>query len=262
MGTAHVATIHFHERIVDRKQFQFGTYTLPAVPLGAPPVVIEVPDKIQIDRGPFKDSMRGNQRSIVKFPETGQVIAHDIVHECTASGLGMTEGCHPGIWFVRESMPLLHEQDVIENGRMMFAQGTQQRDAEGGAMWRPATEAEKSAMWAEDLADAIVSDAAYAEMLIAYANSLDERIWSKAISPVTKAAAKHYNITTGWNTKAGALERMSCPHCGEQVVKTAAVCRFCTRVVDPVRAAINEEKLKNMTLKGKAADRQQSLVAA
>ena len=260
MGTAHVATIHFHERVVDRKQFQFGTFTLPAVPLGDAPVVIAIPDKIQIDRGPFKDSMRGNQRSVVKFPETGQVIAHDIVKECTASGLGMTEGCHPGTWVVRESMPLLYEQDVFENGRLIAAQGTHQKDAEGGALWRPATDEEKAVMWAEDLADAVKSDAAYAEMLIAYANSLDERLWAKAISPVTKAAAKHYSITTAWNTKAGALERMPCPHCGEQVVKTAAVCRFCTRVVDPVRAALNEEKMKNMTLKGKA-DRQ-ALVAA
>ena len=159
MGTAHVATIHFHERVVDRKQFQFGTFTLPAVPLGDAPVVIAIPDKIQIDRGPFKDSMRGNQRSVVKFPETGQVIAHDIVKECTASGLGMTEGCHPGTWVVRESMPLLYEQDVFENGRLIAAQGTHQKDAEGGALWRPATDEEKAVMWAEDLADAVCGDA-------------------------------------------------------------------------------------------------------
>jgi hypothetical protein len=255
MGTARVATVHFYPVTVDRRQFGFGVYELPAVPLGAKPAVIEIADKIQTDRGPYQDSHNKNVRSIRKFPETGQVIAYDIVHQATELGLGMTDTCRPGIWRIRESLPEVYTEDVLENGRVIHAKGDLVKDADGTAMWREASEREKAQMWVEDEAAARAADAAYADMLIAGANSMDPKLW-RFISPITKAAAKHYNIVADWNTKVGALERIACPHCAEQIVKTAAKCRFCGGIVDAVRVALNDEIAKNAIARAKSASKE------
>ncbi len=249
MGTAHVATVHWFPVTVDRKLFGFGVYPLPAVPFGKRPEVIEVRDMVQYDYGPYMESSDKRRRPKKAFPETGQVIALDIVKHCTERGYGMVRGCHPGIWVVRESMPLLHETDVYIDGRVHFKAGDQQIDAEGSALWRPATPKEAQTMWDEDEAYAREADAAYAMALIEIANGIDEKSWSKIIFPITKSAAKHYTITTPWNTKAGVLERMPCMHCGEPIIKTAVRCRFCTGIIDPIKAAYNEEKLQNVFLK-------------
>jgi hypothetical protein len=249
MGVAHVASIHWWPYKIDRKQFGFGVFEIPAVKLGDKPFILEVKDKIQVEQGPYQDSNTKRVRSIKRFPETGQVIARDIVNHCTTNGNGMTAGCHPGIWVVRESVPDLHEENVIgEDGRVLFPKGTHKIDADGGALWKPATAEQKAAMWAEDLEANTQADAAYIESLCAYWDSQDPKKW-RFIPPMVKAGAKQYSLTKEWNSKAGALERVACPHCGEQIVKVAAICRFCTRVVDPARNALNEERLKNFALK-------------
>ena len=239
MGTAHIATVHWWPVLVDRKQFGFGVFTLPAVaPLGAGAQVITVTDKVQTDRGPYSESQDRRKRSIRKFPETGEVIARDIVHNCTETGNRMSAGCHPGIWRVRESMPLLYETDVFEESHLTHRAGEQQVDAEGTGLWRPATDAEAKAMWDEDEAHARAADAAYVEELIAYADSVDERNW-RWVSPITKAGAKHYGITRLWNNKAADLAKVPCPRCGEPTYKAAVQCK-CGYIIDPLRAAEQE----------------------
>ncbi len=252
MSTAHIATIHFHPVKVDRRQFGFGVYELPVVPAGDKPFILTITDKVQIERGPYQESSNRKVRSIRRHPETGQVIANDIVNSATRQGIGMTHDCHPGIWVVRESMPVIWEQDIIdEGGHLLHSKGQIQTDAEGTAIWREASEEEKTAMWAEDLAANIAADASYAEWLIQQANAMDERQWAKGITAVTKAAAAHYKITTDWNTKAGALQRVPCPHCKEQVMKGAVRCRHCSQIIDPEAAALLEARQENSMLKAK-----------
>ena len=248
MGTAHVATIHWWPREVDRRTFQFGIFVLPAVPLGAKPQIIAVTDKVQKEKGPYGESQDRRKRSTKLFPETGEIIARDIVQECTQTGYGMTTGCHPGIWRVRESMPLLYDTDVNEDGRIAHRAGEQQVDAEGTGLWRPANPEEAKAMWEEDEEYNRKADAAYAEMLINDANGKKEELW-KFITPLTRAAAAHYKITTLWNTKAGALERTPCPKCGEQIIKGVPYCRHCGRTVDVAKAMLIEEQEKNILLR-------------
>lgn len=252
MGTAHVATIHWWQHTVDRKQFCFGVFTIPACAPNKAPLLVEVKDKTQVEEGPYIESSNRSQRSKRRYPETGQVIARDIVLALTSFGTGMTFSCHPGIWVVRESMPLLHDEDVLDDGgRRLFSRGEQQKDADGTGLWREASAEERDSMWKEDLEANRQADAAYAEYLIAAANSMEEKKWATWIMPVTRAAAAHYGITTEWNSRAGALEREACMHCGEMVIRGVAECRFCHKVLNPLKAALNQEKLKGMELRAK-----------
>ena len=96
-------------------------------PLGSGAQVITVTDKVQTDRGSrIRNRQDRRKRSIRKFPETGEVIARDIVQNCTETGNLMSAGCHPGIWRVRESMPMLYETDVFEESHLTHRAGEQQ----------------------------------------------------------------------------------------------------------------------------------------
>ncbi len=259
MSTAHIASIHFHPVHADRKQFGFGCYDIPAVPLGDKPFILEVADKVQVERGPYIHSTDKKKRSITRFPATGQEIARDLVDTWAAKGLGMEPSCRPGIWVVRESMPVLWDKDNIdEGGKVVNPKGSHMTDAEGTGIWREATPEERKAMWDEDHAASVAADVAYAEMLIANVNAMDERLWAKFISPVSKAAAAHYKIATSWNTKAGALQRVACPHCKEQVMKGAVRCKHCAQIIDPEAAALLDARQENSMLKAKKIQESQA----
>jgi hypothetical protein len=213
-----VASIYFAPVVAER--LYGGPYKLPAVALGAEPAFLAIADRIQIEEGPFQLGSNG-WRSKRQHLVAGEAIASDIVGEWTASGLGMTQECRPGIWVVRERVPLFQPD------------GTCVMDAEGRAQWRQATDKECEQMWKEDLAAARAADRAYGLMLYTKANAMAEEPKAIPYIPLTaKLAARHYGLEADWLKEGSALDVKSCPYCTKIIPAKAIKCKWCTETVD------------------------------
>lgn len=215
---ARVASIFFAP--VKAERIYGGVYELPAVPLGSSPVILTVGDRVQVEQGPYQLGSNG-RRSRRQHVVRGETIAHDIVNEWTQHGVGMTPQCRPGIWVVRERVPLVD------------ANGSLQLDADGIALWREAEEIEKDAMWIEDLAAAHAADRTYANMLFMQGNAMaDDPRLIPFISANTKLGAKHYGLDAEWLRDGAALHVKPCPYCTKVIPAAAIKCPKCTEVVD------------------------------
>jgi hypothetical protein len=226
---ARIASIYFAR--VQATRLYGGPYEIPAVPIGADPVFLTLDDCVQIEQGPYQLGSNG-KRSRRKHLVLGQVIARCLVAEWTANGILMTPDCHPGIWAVREQVPLMNDN------------GTPQLDADGVAQWRPATEEEKRAMWEEDLIAARRADRAYAESLFMHANAMAEDARLIPFIPrTTRLAAKQYGFEAEWLKEGAALRVKPCPYCTKVIPATAIKCPKCAEVVDvPAYARLEAEK--------------------
>lgn len=234
--TAKVASIHFAPVECDRTTFGFGFFRMPAVAHGAEPAILLIPDKVQIEEGPYQWGQNG-QRSKRKHPHAGETIARDVVGHWTQNGLHMRPDCRPGIFLVRERIPLLHES------------GAPVLDAEGFPQWRDATDWEKESMYAEDLAASRKADRAYASALYVKANSMaDNPRLIPLISDVTKLGARHYGLDAEWLKENAASDVKPCPMCTKIIATKAILCPFCHGVADLDRWAASET-IKNATLK-------------
>ena len=213
-----VASIYFAP--VRAERMYGGPYALPAVPLGADPVLLNITDRVQIEQGPYQlgsNGKRSRRQHVVK----GEVIARCIVNEWSANGVGMNPQCRPGIWVVREQIPLVNPD------------GTAQLDADGIALWREAGNVEKNDMWFDDLAAARAADRAYANMLFIQANGMaeDPRL-IPFIAPNARIAAKHYGLDAEWLKEDAALHVKPCPYCTKVIPAKAIKCPRCTEIVD------------------------------
>lgn len=216
--TTKIASIYFAP--VKAQRMFGGPYELPAVPVGAQPAILSVSDRIQYEDGPYNLSNNG-KRSKRRYLVFGQDIANDLVNEWTAHGVGMTPQCRPGIWVVRERLPLLNED------------GSPQFDADGVPTWRDATDEEREAMWAEDLAAARLADRAYANMLFVQANAMaeDPRL-IPFIANNARVAARQYGLTAEWLKEDAALAVKTCQYCTKVIPARAIKCPKCTEIVD------------------------------
>jgi len=198
-----------------------GPYEIPAVERGAPPVIVEIKDCIQVEQGPYSLGTNGRRARYV-FQITGESIARDLVSQWTMSGLGMNPQCRPGIWVVRERLPLMNED------------GTPQTDADQRALWRDATPEELDAMWEEDLAAAQQANYAYAQMHFTRANAVaneDQRL-IPFIPEVARLGARFYGFDADWLHENSAVNVRSCPYCTKIISAKAVKCPHCNEVVN------------------------------
>jgi hypothetical protein len=213
-----VASIYFAPVKAERNYG--GPYEIPAVPPGADPVLLTVQDRVQVEEGPYQLG-HGGRRSKNRHLVSGESIARDIVGEWTGTGLGMTPQCRPGIWVVRDRIPLYNEQGVPAT------------DADGMGTWRQATEEERLAMWDEDLLQARIADHAYANMLFLSANAMaeDPRL-IPFIPKNARLAAKQYGMTAEWLKENAALNVKPCPFCTKIISAAAIKCPSCSEIVN------------------------------
>jgi endogenous inhibitor of DNA gyrase (YacG/DUF329 family) len=241
MSTARIASVYFYPVHADRSTFGHGPYDIPAVPRGADPIILELTDKVQVEEGPYILGQGGKRQKRRYLINAGD-IARDLVNEWAASGHMMTPECHPGIFMVRETIPLIHEGGERD--------GQIQMDAEGKALYRDATAAEKKQMWDEDLAAAHNANQIYGHRLIqdatAFTDGNPKRI--PLVPPPARAAATHFGVVAPWMREGAALDVVNCPMCTRSISKEAVVCPHCQQVVDMDRWA-EREALKGAAIK-------------
>jgi hypothetical protein len=232
---ATVASIYFAPVKAERP-YAAGPYELPAVPPGSEPVLLAIQDRVQVEEGPYQlgsNNHRGKRRHLVY----GDVIARCIVGEWTQHGLGMTPQCRPGIWVVRDRIPLLK------------ADGTPETDGDGVGLWRQADETEREMMWLEDLEQARIADRAYASMLFLQANAKAEDPRLIPFIPTTaRLAAKQYGMQAEWLRENAALQVKPCPFCTKVISSNAIKCPQCSEIVN-VDAYVALEAARNVAMK-------------
>jgi hypothetical protein len=230
-----IASIYFAP--VRAERIFGGPYEMPAVPLGADPVILEITDRIQIEQGPYTLSSDNSKRSRRRHIVTSEAIARDLVNEWAYSGVGMTPQCRPGIWVVREQVPLFHQD------------GTQQTDADGLALWEPAGVVDRTNMFEEDLEAARAADRAYANALFIRGNGMAEDPRLIPFIPLnSRRAAKHYGLDAEWLKEDAALNVKPCPYCTKIIPGKAIKCPKCAEIVD-VEAYVRLEIEKQAALK-------------
>lgn len=215
--TKQVATIYFEPRDLERPLYG-GSFHAPAVGRNEKPFLVEVRDHNQLERLPHIVGGGIFPRTII-----GEHIAKDIVQHWATGALGMTGDCHPGVWTVRDTITL---QDV---------DGHPMRDAAGQVLTRPATEEEKSAMWAEDLAENTKAQNKWADLLIGQGDTLanDPNPSMKLlISDQSRAACRYRGRDRAWEQELLDSDAKSCPFCLKSLDIRAVVCQYCSNVVD------------------------------
>jgi hypothetical protein len=218
MALALIASIYFAPVKAERNYG--GPYEMPAVPPGAEPALLPVQDRVQIEEGPYQLG-HGGRRAKNRHLVSGESIARDLVNEWTGNGLGMTPQCRPGIWVVRDRIPLLQDN------------GMPALDADGLGTWRPASEEERAAMWLEDLTAARAADHAYANMLFLQANAKAEDPRLIPYIPANaKLAARQYGMTAEWLKENAALNVRPCPFCTKIISSAAIKCPQCSEIVN------------------------------
>lgn len=224
---AKIASIYFAP--VRAERIFGGPYEIPAVPLGSDPVILEITDRIQIEQGPYTLSADNSKRSRRRHIVSSDAIARDLVNEWAYSGVGMTPQVRPGIWVVREQIPVL------------LKDGTQQMDADGIALWEPAGVVDRTNMFEEDLEASRSADRAYANMLFIHANGMAEDPRLIPFIPLNcRRAAKHYGLDAEWLKEDAALNVKPCPYCTKIIPAKAIKCPKCTEIVDIEAYAVLE----------------------
>ena len=162
-------------------------------------------------------------------------IAADLVHEWTETGLQMNGEQHPGIWVVRDRMPIIDEK----TGLVMV-------DDEGRAQMRDATQEERAAMWAEDLERNRIAQSQYAHAIWNFWNGKVEATPAvvTAVPKTVKDAARYYGFTSEWFKDPTLAQNLPCPHCTRLISPASVVCEHCTRVVNIAKYAQHEAELK------------------
>lgn len=221
--TKTVATIYYESRNLTRSLYG-GNFHVPAVAKGGKPFLLEVRDHNQPEKQPHIVGGRIVPRTI-----TGEEIAADIIQHWTTGVLGMTGDVRPGIWVVRDTIPMLEDN------------GTPIRDVYGIVQSRPATEAEKAAMWAEDLAENVACQARWGDFNIlqgeVYATDTNTKM-RLLINPTMKASATYYGREVEWSDELKHDDRKLCQFCGKSIARGIVKCQFCHEIVD--RAAYDK----------------------
>lgn len=236
-----VASIYFAP-VTASRNYRGNAYQIPAVPLNGEPKVIECRDLVQRDWGPMLPGT--SKRQEYRWMVAGEEIARCIVGEWTGSttvGLGMNPDRHPGIWIVRENLPVTEKTGKIINEEMTYEERLV-LDAENKQLYRPATTEERERMWLEDLTAARNADRAYAEWCWNDGNRIfkgrerGEAVPSE-VPPLYKLAARQYGLDAEWLKQAASNNSMDCPACGKLTSKSTFVCGFCAQPTDLERWA-------------------------
>ncbi len=243
-----VASIHFAP-VIAYRQYRGQAYSIPAAKLNGDPNFLTTRDLFQHDEGPMNG---GTKRQKLQYLVKGEEIARCVVGEWTGStvvGVGMTPVRHPGIWIVRDTMPVIEATQKNIGGENVTYEEKMVIDASGNQSFRPATDEEKKRMWDEDFTHAQMADRSYAEWCWGEGN----RIWlawqrgskepvPREMPPVYKLAAQHYGLDAEWLKEAASSNHVECPNCEKLISKTAMVCQFCGEPPDLERWAAYKAK--------------------
>lgn len=222
--TCKIASVHFMPVLAVRNYkgdpFMLGAIDKP----GADPVIMDLDDMAQRDSQPYNGQPR---RMPITYPVMGEEIARDLVQEWTERGLMMNNGCHPGIWVVRQHIPIINEET-----------GIAVLDVFGKQKFRPATPEETQQMWDEDLAAARTADLAYAnECFIAGQKIAADVRTAHLVAKAYKTAAIFYGMEANWSRLGATAMNTSCPHCGKPTSKLNFICASCSQPTDMERWA-------------------------
>ena len=216
-----VASIFFTELRVERPLYG-GNFVLPAVARGQAPYLLPVNDHIQIERMPF---IAGG--GIVPRVIAGEHIAADIVMHVSELGMGMSTDTGPGVWAVRDRVPLVNEED-----------GSWQLHADGKPVTREASDSERNQMFAEDLANATARQERYGQYLIAEGDRYNENVKERIlITTRMKAACVYYHRERPWLIDLRDGDMKLCPFCMASIDARAIKCPKCSEIVDAARFA-------------------------
>jgi len=215
--TKTIASIYFVD-VEAKRPLYGGYYRIPAIKKGSEPFLLRVDDKIQRSQEPGPD---GKTKVSARYPVDARDIADDILREWTRETVGMTPDCRPGIWIVRDEVPVTDDQ-----GRPEF-------DADKRPMWRPATDTERAEMWAEDLAAARIANANWADYLIRQGDLLaDDPKQRILISGPMKIAARYFGRDREWLEELKDNDIKHCPYCTKAIAVHTVKCPHCQEVVD------------------------------
>jgi hypothetical protein len=222
--TKTISSIYFIPCHAERHKYA-GIFDVPAVPKGEKPFLLTVTDHVEMEQQPHIVGGHQIPRQIL-----GEEIAACVVKEWAENGLGMSPECGPGIWVVRDTIPLTNELGVLQIDPLT-----------GRARNRMATDAERAAMWAEDLAFNIARQERWGEYLIGQGDILDadpNKKMAILISPAMRAAAQYYGRAVKWlDRKIKHDDRRQCPFCLESIATATVICTHCKQVVDQKRYA-------------------------
>ncbi len=230
MALARVASVHFAP-VTALRDIYGGQYEIPAVGLGQKPVILEVEDKVQRDEGPISTGPGGGRRQPLRYHVDGYDIARDIVGQWSSNGLGMTPEAHPGIWVVRDRLPVMKKDLLGKEDYVM--------DGFGNQTFRPANIQEAKQMFDEDEAAARRADRAYAEWCYVDGNRIAADARNIQFIPKNyKMASRQYGLEADWLREGAALEVKPCISCTRVISKRAIVCPLCQQVNDFERYAV------------------------
>lgn len=243
MDSCRIASVHFAQ-LTKSRVFCGIPYEIAACPLGAEPRMAKITGIIQRDWGSILPGTSKRQEH--RWPVAALDIARDIVGEwsgVTMIGRGMSSDCHPGVWVVRDQVPVT-ETKTRDNGAERFSYEDLVKDAQGQMIYRDASPEEFQRMWAEDIAHNRDADRKYAEWCWNEGNRISQdNKYNQLIPENYRIAARHYGLDASWLKQAAAIDSMACPNCGRLTSKHTFVCGNCQQPTDILRwAAFQAEK--------------------
>lgn len=243
MSSVRIASISFAP-VLAKRNFRGQPYKMSVVPLGTEPTILVVHDLFERTWETVQGTSKRQER---RWSVIGEEIARDIVGEwtgVTTASVGMNPNCHPGIWIIRDRLPVTEETKKTIGGEELTIEEKMVVDATGQQMFRPATEDEKEQMWEEDLAHARMADRAYAEWCWNEGNRIHQAKMQGSKQPVPqempilyKLAAKHYRLEAEWLKEATASDSRVCGNCGKDGSKHTFVCANCGQPTDLLKWA-------------------------
>lgn len=243
MDSCRIASVHFAS-LSKSRVFCGLPYEIEACPLGAEPKIVTISPVVQRDWGSMLPGT--NVRQEHRWNVEALEIARDIVGEwsgVTMIGRGMSSDCHPGVWVVRDKVPVT-ETKTREIGSERISYEDLVKNAAGQMIYRDAAPEEFQRMWAEDLAHNRAADRKYAEWCWNEGNRISsDNKYNQLIPDNYRTAARHYGLDASWLKQAAAIDSMACPACGRLGSKHTFVCGYCQQPTDVVRwAAFQAEK--------------------
>lgn len=220
-----IASVHFAP-LTARRNYRSTPYTIDGIAKeGDPANVLLIKDTREVEWGAYDGNVA---RKLNRYTVTALEIASDIISQWTQWGLWMSPDSHPGVWLVREELPVFGED------------GKQIIDEDQKPVTRRATDEERAAMWAEDEARERLATSVYADRLIARADEIADDPKANAGNPIStlmRDAAVFRGADRGWLHKRPGMAQKTCNFCGGTILADVIKCIHCSEVVDPVRYA-------------------------
>lgn len=217
--TVRIASIYFMPLVAKRPLYR-GDYYIPVVKKDSDPEVLLITDKIQVGQEATITGSKQLRRDLI----LGEEIANCVLNEWTKQTPGMTPARGPGVWIIRDTIPLTHTDGTLVMD-----------EASGKPAYREASTDEKMLMWQEDHIEARIRQDAYIEYLILEADVLNENPQGRRVlSPVAKEAARYAGLEREWLKELKTEDLKVCQFCGSTIKAKTSKCIKCSEIVDPV----------------------------